>query len=246
METDPGRRVCAVYSLEMTMKITRIGDNVFGATAVATTVLLSPVVRRWYNHWGADRYERRRRLPGDSRVPQPRLQYTRAVTIHAPASIVWAYVVQIGQEHAGLYSYEGLENLAGCAIRNADHIVLEWQQVQVGDKVRLGPKGYPVYKVVSIEPGRALVMAGADPKTETVTEIAEPRENYTNFVWSIIVETLYDHITRLISRARLDYSPEPANEIMWHFFEPVNFVMERKMMLTIKRLAERDYTQALA
>jgi hypothetical protein len=226
------------------MKITKIGDNVFGATAVATTVLLSPVVRRWYNHWGADRYERRRRLPGDSRVPQPRLEYTRAITIHAPASLVWAYVVQIGQERAGLYSYEGLENLIGCDMRNTEQVVPEWQQIKIGDKVRLGPKGYPVYKVASIEPGRALVMAGADPKTEAVTEISEPPpENYTNFVWSLVVETIYDHVTRLISRARLDYSPEPSNEIIWHFFEPVNFVMERKMMQSIKRLAERDYAR---
>ena len=224
------------------MKITKIGDNVFGATAVATTVLLSPVVRRWYNHWGADRYERRRRLPGDSRVPHPRLQYTRAITIHAPASIVWGYIVQIGQEHAGLYSYDVLENLIGCGMRAVERIVPEWQQVQVGDKVRLGPSGYPVYEIVDIEPGHALVMAGADPKTEQVTEITDPPpENYTNFVWSIVVETIHDHITRLISRARLDYSPEPSNEILWRFFEPVNFVMERKMMQSIKRLAERDY-----
>lgn len=234
-----------VYVGDAAMKITAIGDSVVGATAVATTVLFSPIVRRWYNHWGADRYERRRPLPGDQRVPEPRLEYTRAITIHAPSAVVWGYVAQIGQERAGLYSYEALENLIGCQMRNADHIVSEWQQVRVGDRVRLGPKGYPVYSVVGVQEGRALVMAGADPKTEEVVDIPEPKpQHYTNFVWSLVVDPLYHNVTRLISRARLDYSPELPNEVMWHFFEPVNFVMERKMLRTIRQLAERDFARS--
>jgi hypothetical protein len=97
------------------------------------------VVRPWLLHWGATAEERSSELPGDELVDRPGIQTTRAVTVEAPVEAVWPWLAQIGQDRGGFYSYEWLENLAGCRMRNADRIHPEWQQRTVGEMVLLHP-----------------------------------------------------------------------------------------------------------
>ena len=85
-------------------------------------------------------------------VPQPKQISTRVITIQASAADIWPWLAQIGQGRGGFYSYDWLENLIGCEIHNADRIISEFQQLAVGDKVRLGPEGYPFYTVAAVEP----------------------------------------------------------------------------------------------
>jgi len=139
-------------------------DNLGGALRIAGNLILQPITRSHYRRWGATDDEVQRTLPGDERVPTPNVITTLAVTIQAPAREVWPWMAQIGQERGGLYSYELLENLARCQMRNADRIVPEWE-LKVGDQMRMGPPGYPVNQVVALERGRWLLMAGADLKT---------------------------------------------------------------------------------
>lgn len=65
-------------------------------------------------------------LPGDELVEDPGIQTTRALTIDAAVRDVWPWLAQIGQDRGGFYSYEWLENLAGCRMRNAWRIHPEW------------------------------------------------------------------------------------------------------------------------
>ena len=128
------------------MKATRIkpsgiGDGIIGAIEVAFTLLLSPFIRSWYNRWGATADEIGRALPGDDLVPTPRQRYTRAITINASSDAIWPWLAQMGQGRGGLYSYDWLENLIGCDIHSVDWIVPAFQDLQVGDAVRLGQKG---------------------------------------------------------------------------------------------------------
>jgi len=156
---------------------------------------------------------------------------------------VWAYVIQLGQERGGMYSYDLLENLVGCAMHTVDHVVPAWQTIQVGDLIRLGPKGktYPIYKVAAYDPQHALVVMGADPKTEQVPELAEPMPaQYVTASWALCLEPIGTGATRLISRWRLDYNGGAAMTLLWRITEVLNLVMERKMLATVKRLAERD------
>jgi hypothetical protein len=83
------------------------------AAAAAIPSLYLLVVRPWHLRWGATDAEVRQPLPGDELVPESKLVATRAISIRAPASQVWPWLVQLGQGRAGLYSYEWLENLAG-------------------------------------------------------------------------------------------------------------------------------------
>jgi hypothetical protein len=188
-------------------------------------------LRPWHIRWGATDDEVVRSLPGDEIVPRPRKFSTRAITIAAPAEAVWPWLVQIGQGRGGLYSYDWLENLAGCDIHSTNRIIPELQYLEFGDVIRLGPEGYPAYPIAAVEPGRALVLGGDDPKNGAHS-------------WAFILEPIDERITRLIVRSRDDYPPTLANFVIWRAItEPAHFAMERKMLFGIKQRAEAAVVQ---
>jgi len=212
-------------------------ENIIGAVQVSGTLALSPFLRGWYNTWGATPAEVQRALAGDELVAEPMLGYTRAITIRAGVEQVWAWLVQIGQGRGGLYSYDGLENLAGCKIHSVDRILPEQQTLQVGDVIRLGPPGYPCFAVAEIEPPRVLVLLGADPKSgKALAYQGELGKGVAISTWQFILEAIDAHSSRLLVRQRLMYSPEMG--WIWRLTEPVGFVMERKMLLGIRKRAE--------
>jgi hypothetical protein len=215
-----------------------IFESLLGATQVVGCLILSPVLRGRYNRWGVQPEEFQRSLPGDELVPAPMMGYTRAITIQAPVGRVWPWLAQMGQGRGGLYSYDGLENLAGCDIHSVDHIIPEYQNLKSGDLIRLGPKGYPCFGVASIDPGQALILVSADPKSEQVVRYTTERgKGYSIATWQFILEALDENSTRLFVRQRLAFSPDLT--IVWRLTEPVAFVMERKMLLGIKQRAEQ-------
>ena len=143
----------------------------------------------------------------------------------------------MGQGRGGLYSYDGLENLAGCKIHSVDRIFAELQDPQVGELIRLGPQGYPCFAVASIQPGRALVLVSANPQTgQAVEHTAQSEKAYSIATWQFILQSLDANATRMVVRQRLSYSSDMA--WIWRLTEPVGFVMERKMMLGIQQRAE--------
>ena len=79
-------------------------------------------------------------LPGDDLIANPDLTATRAITVHTSAEQVWPWIAQLGRGRGGFYSYDVLENLVGCDIHSADQIVPEWQDITVGDQVKLHPE----------------------------------------------------------------------------------------------------------
>jgi hypothetical protein len=159
-------------------------------------------------------------------VPQPNLETTRAITINAPLSSVWPWVVQMGQSRGGLYSYERLENLVGCEIVNADRILPEFQDLKAGDVFRIMPEGKgPAFDVLAVEPERALILGGDDPPTS----------------WGFILEPIDAETTRLYARYRQRFEPTIGNTLIWRVFtEPISFVMERKLLQGIKERVEAN------
>ena len=197
-----------------------IVEEGLGALAIAGTIITSPVTRSWYGRWGANDQEVDKELPGDEIVTDPNLTSTRAITIQAPKSEVWPWLVQMGQGRGGLYSYERLENLVGCEMQNANRILPEYQHLEVGDQVRLVPEERDLYfDVAAIENEQAIILSGDDPPT----------------TWAFILESIDQNSTRLIVRWRQAYEPTIGNQIMWRFVtDPITFVMERKLMQGIK------------
>ena len=214
-------------------------ETLIGALQVGGTLVASPLLRNWYNRWGATTSEVRQALPGDELVPFPMLGYTRAITIQAPIERVWPWVIQLGQGRGGFYSYDGLENIARCDIHSVERIVPELQNPSIGELVRLGPKGYPCFSIMAIDPGRALVLISADLITEQPVDFtARSDKGFSIATWQFILQPLGNSFTRLLVRQRLAHSPELA--WVWRLTEPVGFVMERKMMLGIRRRSERN------
>ncbi|MCB0199175.1 MAG: hypothetical protein H6649_03825 [Caldilineae bacterium] len=220
---------------------TEILENAGGALMIIGTVIFRPLLVSRYRRWNTIGDETTRNLPGDERVPTPLVTQTLAVTILTSPASVWPWLAQIGQERGGMYSYELLENIARCQMHNADSIVPEWE-LQVGALVRLGPPGYPVHKVVDMEHGRWLLLAGADLKTGEVPDLPTPGQaEYTNYSWVFFLQERPDGSTRLITRNHLDYAPRSfALKMIWEWFtDPIGFVMTRKMLLEIKQRAEK-------
>jgi hypothetical protein len=214
-----------------------VTDVLVGGTQVLAATLTAPVGRRRYNRWGATTAEVARAMPGDELVAHPLLGYTRAITIQAPTDRVWPWLVQMGQGRGGLYSFDGLENLVGCDIHSVDRILPAAQQLSVGDLIRLGPSGYPCFRVDQVEPGAALVLVGADPRPPHAP--ADPDSPTGIATWQWQLRPAPDgRGTRLVTRQRLSYRPTTGTSVMWHLVEPVGFVMERQMLRGIKRRAE--------
>ena len=188
-------------------------------------------IRPWHLRWGTTDEEQTETLPGDEIKPDAGIQVTHAITIDAPPAVVWQWLVQIGQDRGGFYSYDTLENLFDLEIHNTEEIKPEWQKLKVGDFVRsahekwLGGKfkDKTGWFVVQMEENRALVL----------------RDEVEHGSWAFILKPVDDAKTRLIIRAR---GGKPKNLPMklfhYGFFEPAHFIMERKMLLTLKRRAE--------
>jgi hypothetical protein len=138
----------------------KLVESISGASQIAVNLLLYPLLRGRRRRWGATEDEKALRLPGDELVPDPDWRYDHAISIDAPPSAVWPWLVQLGQGRGGFYAYEGLENLIGCQIRNVAEIQPQLQSLDVGDTIVLhGRSGFGP-EVVRLDPGRTLVLGG--------------------------------------------------------------------------------------
>ena len=216
-----------------------ITEGLAGAAAIGIA-FLTPFLNPRRRKWGATDAEVDRSLPGDELVRWSKGGYTHAVDIRAPATEVWPWLVQIGQGRGGFYSYESLENLIGCNIRNADRIIPDLQHPEIGDGIPMHPSMGAPYRVAAIEPGRALVLQiRADTQTGNTFEITDKMpEKYQNSSWVLYLDESGKETTRLISRSRNDWSRDLASTLSFAFFGPVSLMMDRKMLLGIKKRAE--------
>jgi hypothetical protein len=200
------------------------GVTAIGGVAVAYILLARPRHLRW----GTTDQDLDEPLPGDELIANADLTATRAITVRASAGQVWPWIAQLGQGRGGFYSYDFLENLVGCDIHSADRIVPEWQDVRVGDEVRLAPEVALV--VASLEPGRSLVLRGGIPMGNT----APPYD----FTWAFALRGEPDETTRLLVRERYAYT-RPWARLIVEPAQAVSFVMSQKMLRGIKDRAER-------
>ena len=221
-----------------TGKLEYIREGIAGAAIIAFA-LLTPFLKHRRERWGATDTEIHRSLPGDDLVPNSKGGYTHAITIHAAAAEVWPWILQLGQNKGGFYSYELLENIVGCKIHNADEIVPEFQDTAVGDKVAMSPKGAP-YLVAAIDPGRTFVLQlRANLQTQETVDIAEPLpEKYQDSSWLFFPEETIEETTRLITRSRNDWNQSRTNTFFYGIFRVISLEMDRKMLKGIKQRAE--------
>lgn len=198
---------------------------------VAVAAALLYAARRYYRNWGTTKEECRSTLPGDELVGRPAVQSTEAVWINAPTDAIWPWLVQMGQDRGGLYSYETLENLIGLHYRNADRIHPEWQELVPGEVIRLAPEGWNgrrsgvTMQVAEVIDKEAIVLRGTPP------------EFPWDAVWSFHLAPHWEDRCRLLvrTRARLRY---PGEVLATELAGPVTALVTRGMLLGIKRRVE--------
>jgi hypothetical protein len=211
--------------------VSGLSGAVIMAAAFAT-----PFLRRRRNGWGVDRLTRGAHFPGDELIAEPRWQWTHAIEVHAPAAEVWPWIAQIGADRAGFYSYQWLENLAGCGIENAETVHPEWQ-ADTGDDLVLHPEA-PHLRIVEVKAGRYLVAHGApDPR------LSASADRWIAASWLFLVRPLAAHRCQVISRYRVATSRHLWVRLQYGptFVEPIGFAMDRRMLKGIKRRAQRSW-----
>jgi hypothetical protein len=207
--------------------VCRLGRTLLAvAAAAATAVAIDRLYRRYARDrvlsWGATAEEATRRMPGDDLLDPADIVATRAISIDAPPSAIWPWLVQMGPGRGGAYTYDWIENLLGLDMHSADRIHEEWQDLAVGDVTRSGD-GKLGMRVEILEPERVL----------------SSRSEAGDWVWTFALEP-QGGATRLISRNRIAMGGAAAGQRLGMLvMEPGSLVMERKMLLEIKQRAER-------
>ncbi len=201
-----------------------------GVGAAVAAIAVTWAVRRASLRWGTSDGELEMPLPGDDYLPAPDLQATRAITINAPSSHVWPWLAQLGQNRGGFYTYDWLENLAGCDIHTSNFIVPELRIRAVGDEVKLAPSA--AQKVVAFEEGHHFVLRGA-----VATDGTNAPAPY-DFTWAFVLIGSAPGTTRLIVRERYAYLAGWAG-VLAEPVEMVSFLMSQRMLRGIRERAER-------
>ena len=185
--------------------------------------LTTPFYRRWHLRWGATAAEATAELPGDALVPAAQYRATRAITIEAPASEVWPWLVQVGCLRGGFYSDDLLDNLAH---PSAITIIPEFQHLEAGQLVPMSP------------PTRTSERTAFSVHSFRVNEWLLWSKPDSTWSWSLTPTVTGG--TRLVARirARYDWRYPLAGMAAVVLMEFGDFAMLRRMLRGIKARAE--------
>jgi hypothetical protein len=197
------------------------------------------VVRPRLLRWGASDEEVRQPYPGAELVPGGRRGATMAVTIDAPPSRVWPWLVQMGCDRAGWYSWDRLDN---GGVPSAERIHPEWQTLSVGDRLASTPSGRTWFEVAALEPERFLGLRASLDWRGRPFDPAGPRpRGYLDALWGFQLTAWPEARTRLVvsgyAAARPRLLQALADLLFW---ELAHWVMQTRQFANLKRRAERQ------
>lgn len=186
--------------------------------------------------YGSTREERTQVLPGDEIIPDPKAQTDHAVTIDAPPSCVWPWVVQMGWGRAGWYTARWVDRLFFPANGpSADRIIPELQQIEVGTFIPDGPPQTECgLHVVSLEPERALVL-----RSNSHLPMSWRNRATLDWTWAFVL-TPQDggRRCRYHFRSRWVTAPSWLTVGGWLGVVPADFAMSRDHLRGVKERAE--------
>lgn len=195
--------------------------------------------------YGATRSERHRPLPGDELCTQPQAVTTHAITINAPPERIWPWLMQMGWGRGQWYTARWVDRLlfpdnGPCA----EHLVAEWQDLNVGDRVLDGaPDKHTAFVVAELEQNRHLVLHSREhlpPQWETRYGAS------INWSWQFVLDELPGDRTRFMFRSRLRLEPRWVEAFYLAVIVPADFIMSRQMLHGVKERAERTTRDDLA
>ena len=208
------------------------------AAALGLAAGYALVVRPRLLRWGATDGEVRSPYPGAELIPGGTRSATMAVTIDAPPSHVWPWLVQMGVDRAGWYSWDRLDDFGR---RSAERIHPEWQQVSVGDRLVARPDGSEWWEVAALEPERFLGLRMAlDLRGRPLDPATGRPRFFTDSLWGFLLEELPGSRTRLVVSGYWALRPrwlQPVLSVL--VLEPAHWIMQTRQFTKLKRQAER-------
>lgn len=208
----------------------------FLAVIALLSIIHHFVVRPWFLDWGAPQKIRSLSLPGYELVQGK--GHTRAVLIEAPSQEIWPWIVQIGQDRGGMYSYSWLENVVLADIHNVYEIRddlqvprAEGDTIWLANRERYNGRGYQI--LAMYRPEKAFVMVGGDDYNRILSG------EKARGAWCIYLYPETENSTWLIARSAGDGFPLGDRVLRYLTYEVPHFIMERKMLRTIRQLVEQ-------
>jgi hypothetical protein len=187
-------------------------------------------------NWGSTEELQKRSLSGD--IFTEGRGHTRAVLIEATPEEIWPWLVQVGQDRGGFYSYEWLENIFGADIKNVYEIRPEFQWPrQAGDTIWLANRehyngmGYQIVAETTLF--KSLVMVGGEDYARIL------KSEKASGSWAFYLHPESATTTWLIARSS-EGDTSFGNRVLRYFtYEVPHFVMEKKMLRSMKFIAEK-------
>jgi len=211
--------------------------GVVGAAAVVYGV----GVRARLMRWGATDEEVEGPYPGADLVPEGERGATMAVSIDAPPDQVWPWLVQLGGDRGGWYSWDHLDNASRPSAREVHH---EWQDLALGDYVkywtrRRGP--VDAWEVAALEPNRFLGLRGLSDLRGRKLDPREPRPPaYTEGLWGFRLNEIPHRGTRLVIGGYQTFRPRWLGRLLnYWLYPPVVWIMQARMLTVLKQDVER-------
>jgi hypothetical protein len=170
--------------------------------------------------------ERGQRLPGDDLIPLAAGVLTHAITVQCKDRELWPWLVQMGADRAGWYSYDLLDNDGR---HSAEEILRGFQSPSVGTVFPALPGRRDGFVLIENEPNHWLVLGWPSPTGGQIV------------TWAFVLRELGPNTTRLIVRARASDQYRfhgLSNALGLWLAGVVHFIMERKQLVEIARRAE--------
>lgn len=188
-------------------------------------VICAGLYRSWHSRWGATDEELTLAMPGDELIEYPSFKVTRAITIRARPEEIWPWIIQIGFNRGGFYSYDWLDNLGK---PSADRLVPELQHIEVDTWIPMAGK---------VTEETAFLVKAFDAKHWMLWGKAAS-------TWSWKLLPIDEEHTRLLIRLKCQYRwnrPTIITDLI--LMEIGDFPMMRKMMIGIKQRAEKSQAE---
>lgn len=217
------------------------------------------LLRRQGLRGGATDAEAAGPLPGDEVLPAPMIQTTHGITVDAPPSAIWPWLLQAGFRgagRAGWYTDSWLDPVVEGGVlrllvpadalperpgrRSATELMPEHQHLAVGDVVPDGPPGTAWFVVRRLDPERALVLHSDShlkylvPPPLQGTRFASEGE----FTWTFALGPLSDGRTRLLLRTRAVVRPAWLLRAMRPVLYLAEAIFPGQILRGIRRRAE--------
>ena len=167
-------------------------------------------------------------LPGDDVIPHPMVEWTRGVTVQAAPEWIWPWLVQMGYGRAGWYTPAWVDQILEPSLfglrtpspRSPERLLAEFQSLRVGDLIADGPEYRSYWRVLAVEPHRAIVYRSVrhpwrphpfDPSDPGAVGRVEAElitgGVYLDCTWTFALRPVGADRTRLLVRTRGNYAP---------------------------------------